>query len=717
MTHFFLILAAFSFVALNSVTTYATYYWASATGSSAAACSSIDSTSLDVDPGVYGTIGQAARCATVAGDTAVVKGGTGTFTNADDYIDLANSGNIDPGQFVSGTSKSVRTTLMGHPAHPRPLIKIGKTFWCGYDTVERHYMTLKYLEIDQEGGGGCAAGILISGHHFTMDDVILYNTAGSGVMLTSSTGANTTKTQYAVIKNSVIHDVRLGGTSGYCVYAQSQDITIEHVECYRAKGWGFHFYTGTSNTPNRAVIRYNYVHDILPGTQIFCGGIVVYGTGHKVYNNVVDIGSTACPSPAVYSGAIDLRGTGSTIETYNNTVQSVAGDGVRISSVATSAIVKNNLFGAFPNGNAVVNSGSAALTATHNGCTGAQFCGSTGKVTISAITGCAPSTTDFTQKSGSSCVDAGVNVGNPYNGGAPDIGAFEVFTFASCEVPFGAANTIRLTFTSNANVLGDVLTTFTARRNGTNNALTGAATKIGDTIVSLPLTTTYGAGDSADWSWASGGFSDHAQIGGTLNQPFLPVTNVACTNNAGGAPTYSLTQAAFQYRGVYGPENTTDIRGPENLASYEVVVNGAARVRIAVTNAVSNAPSLGLVLRYARNGGAYTVMPGSFGADGIAMCANRYPAIGVVSGTSTTSQLSTSGTFVPGAVVLEALAIPTITGLNVGYKTELEHCVAWDETASGTYTFRLYEQSGAALGTYTQTPSAVIVPPRGGGMR
>lgn len=324
---------------------------------------------------------------------------------------------------------------------------------------------------------------------------------------------------------------------------------------------------------------------------------------------------------------------------------------------------------------------------------------------------------DFTLAAGSGSIDAGVNVGLPFNGSAPDVGPWESFAFASCEVPFGAANTIQLTFTSNANVLGDVLTTFTARRNGTNNALTGAATKIGDTIVSLPVTTTYGAGDTVDWSWSSGGFSDRALIGGSLNQPFSPVTNQSCTNNAGGAPTYSLTQAAFQYRGVYGPETTTDIRGPENLASYEVVVNGAARVRIAVTNAVSNAPSLGLVLRYARNGGAYTVMPGSFGADGIAMCGNRYPNIGVVSGTSTTNQMSTGGTFVPGAVVLEALAIPTITGLNVGYKTELEDCVTWDETASGTYTFRLYEQSGAALGTYAQTPSVVIVPPRGGGMR
>lgn len=363
---------------------------------------------------------------------------------------------------------------------------------------------------------------------------------------------------------------------------------------------------------------------------------------------------------------------------------------------------------------AIRNVNLSGVTVSNNGCLTSLFCGATNKLTLLTAGDCLnnPVGGDFSQKSGSLCIDAGANVGLPYNGSAPDIGAFETFTFAACEVPNSTPNTIQITFTSNANLLGSTLTTFTARRNGSNNALTGAASKIGDTIVSLPVTTTYTGGDTADWSWASGGFTDNARVGGTLNQPFLPITNQSCTNNAGGAPTYSLTQAAFQYRGVYGSETTTDIRGADNLSSYDVVVNGGLRVRTAITNAVSNAPSVGLVLWYAKNGGAYAAVPDSFGADGIAMCGTRYPNIGVTSGAPTTNQMATSGTFVPGAVVLRALAIPTITGLDVGYKTELEHCVTWDETASGSYTFRLYEQSGAALGAYAQTPSVVLVPPR-----
>lgn len=688
----------------------ATYYWASATGSSSAPCGSIDSTSLSVDPGIYGTIGQAARCATVAGDIAVIKGGTGTFTNADDRIDLAGNGNIDPGQFVSGTSESVRTTLMGHPSHPRPLIKIRRTFWCGYDTVERHYMTLKYIEIDQEGFGGCSSAILISGHHFTMDDVILYNTAGSGVQLTSSGGTNTAKSQFAVIKNSIIHDVRLGGTSGYCVYAQSLDLTVERVECYRSKGWGFQIYTGTANTPDRAIIRYNYIHDILPGTQNFCGAMVIQATGSKVYNNVININSAACPSPSSYEGAIELRGSNTTIEIYNNTVQSVAGDGVTIASGATSATVKNNLFGAFPNGNAVVNSGSATLTATHNACTGAQFCGSTGKVTISAITGCTPSTTDFTQKSGSSCVDAGTNVGFSYNGSSPDIGAFEAFVFSSCQVPNSEANTIQITFTNNLNPpLSDTLTTFTARRNGSNNALTGAASKIGDNIVSIPLTTTYVGGDTADISWASGGLTDQALIGGTLNQPFLPVTNQSCTNNAGAAVTNTFTQATHRHHGVFGLEAAPSIRSAEGASTMYVIKGGAVRTRFAITCGGADCPPTGFYLYYS-TGGGYAIIPNTFDSGNISFCGSTYVDATIPeNGSATTNQLSTAGTFVPGALIFTSNAIPTITGLNNGYKTELEYCIRFDSDASGSYTFRVYQQDGTALDTYTVTPTITIV--------
>ena len=83
-------------------------------------------------------------------------------------------------------------------------------------------------------------------------------------------------------------------------------------------------------------------------------------------------------------------------------------------------------------------------------------------------------------------------------------------------------------------------------------------------------------------------------------------------------------------------------------------------------------------------------------------------------GAATTDQLSTSGTFVAGGLVLTSNAVPNVTLAN-GNKTELEYCVAFDTDASGTYTFRLYQQDGSALNTYTVTPTITIVSSSAGG--
>lgn len=321
---------------------------------------------------------------------------------------------------------------------------------------------------------------------------------------------------------------------------------------------------------------------------------------------------------------------------------------------------------------------------------------------------------DYTLTASSVAIGTGTNLGYACNAGC-DKGAFQTFNFSSCEVPNSSPNTIQVTFTSNLNLLGTTLTTFTARRNGTGNALTGAASKIGDTIISLPVTTTYAAGDTVDISWASGGFSDGAMIGGVRNQPFIQtLSNQSCTNNAGGVPSYTLDVLNFRFKGVYGSETSTDWRGAENISNINVVKDGAVRIRMAVKNSVSDAPPFGMLLYYKRNGGAATVVPSNFGADGIAMCGDSYADLGVTNGSVTTNQLSTSGTFVPGAVILNSAAVPTITGLNVGYKTEPEYCVRWGSTASGTFALILHEQNGTAVGT-TAVPTVTIVPSEANG--
>lgn len=688
-----LILAGCLLIGLLGDAAWAATYYVKKTGSDANSCATAQNSST---PKL--TINSALACLTAAGDTLRI--GQGTYVESIIYTSLP----------VSGTAAN-HITITKIIGENRPLIQPNTGCYGLLMHNSRNY--IDYIDLNFSG--------------VNMNDCAL-DSAGSLVSAGSDNGPTGT----------VFRSVDIMDSPGSNLINGDNLLVEDFV--IAGTGWRSHAtgYPQGSNGFYGAKLRNSHVNrGLFYGNQ--CAAIRTYNSAASpsASNNLIEnLYAYQNGEGKGLGGASTCSAATFIIGDQNNTYRHLVGDdgGRRCVWVRTSgsSTTGNKIFNVtctrhayglvFENNTTVANTHVANSIFLDN--TSANVL-NTGfnttlqtNITSGTLSTYTPGAGTFTLKAGSPAIDAGTNVGLPYNGSAPDIGAFETFLVASCQVPNGAASTIQVTFTSNAYLLGDVLTTFTARRNGSNNALTGAASKIGDMIISLPLTTTYGAGDTADISWASGGLTDGARIGGTLSQPFLQtLTNQTCTNNAGGAPTYSLTQAAFQYRGVYGPETTTDIRGPENLASYEVVVNGAARVRIAVTNAVSNAPSIGLLLRYAKNGGAHTLVPGSFGADGIAMCGSRYPDIGVASGAFTTSQLSTGGTFVPGAVLLEALAIPTITGLNVGYKTEVEYCVAWDETASGAFAFYLYEQSGNPLASHAAVPSVVIVPPRGGGMR
>lgn len=331
---------------------------------------------------------------------------------------------------------------------------------------------------------------------------------------------------------------------------------------------------------------------------------------------------------------------------------------------------------------------------------------------------------EYTLLSTSAGINQGVDVGLAYNGSAPDIGAYETFTFSVCEVVAGATSTINVTFTNNAFpplLPNGGATTFTARRNTASNALTGATSRVGDNIVTLPVTTAYGGGDTIDISWASGNLTDSADIGGTY-QPFATtLTNQSCTNSVGGT-SYTLTQAAFEFRAAEGqeasplllPHGFANTGAAENFVNYPVMKGGKHRIRFALTCAVAACPDAGYYLRYSLNGGAYTVVPDAFTADNIAFCGviPHTPA----NGSTTTEQLSTSGTFTPGGIVFTSNAIPTISGFASGNKTEVEYCLKYDQDASTHYDFRVYTQSGAALNTYTVTPRVVIQDTASGGV-
>lgn len=686
-----LLLAAALLWCVPAVDATATTRYAGLGGSDANTCA--QSTNIATPKLTYAS----AKTCIVAGDTLKLLSGS-NFTEQLNVTNLTGTSGspilieVDSGT-VTFTAQSLTTSC-------RTLVTNTNTKWL---TISGANGNLVW------DGSGCADDLIgnrIDGPtNFTMRHIEITSFKSSGFYLTNA--------HNVTLDDLYIHDqvspTCVPGAFYYGMYLHDgTNITLTRSRIQGNPGGGIQLFPGplSAVSMDRNVISGNNscatsrIGGIIVATDSTGGAI----SGVSITHNLIYENGGGGGGGGVRLYATTNTQTGTAI--YNNTIYgnlagTGTGYGINIQAAPSGTLIKNNHIIGNATGQ-ILDAGTGTVQANNR--------------TTGTVTDCTVSTSTFTHNAASSCIDAGVDVGLPYNGSAPDIGAFETFVFASCEVPFSAANTIQATFTSNANLLGSTLTTFTARRNGSNNAITGAASKIGDTIVSLPITTTYVGGDTADISWASGGLSDNARIGGTLNQPFVQtLTNQSCTNNAGGASTYALTQARFQYRGVYGPENTTDIRSAENVSSYNVVKNGAARLRIAVTDGTANAPPVAFYLRYSHDGAAYTPLPNTFGADNISSCGERYPSMGVNNGQTTSNQLTTSGPFVPAAVILDSIAIPTITGLNVGYKTELEYCVAWNALASGTYTFRLYEQSGTPLTTYTATPSVVIIPPQATG--
>lgn len=334
---------------------------------------------------------------------------------------------------------------------------------------------------------------------------------------------------------------------------------------------------------------------------------------------------------------------------------------------------------------------------------------------------------DFRLAAGSAAIDSGVSVGLPYNGSAPDKGANETITHATCSVEDGDALKLRITFNNNvhppllpATGIAFGTNAFTARKAGADNPVT-AATRVGDNRIDLTLTNAIVAGNAVDYSYSttSGNVTDSALIGGSLNQRLNAITNQSCTNNVGAAAAHVFTQAAFKFHSLRGTEaaplGTPYANAPENT-NILVRVGGSVRLRLAITCTVADCPPTGFYPRYSKNAGGYTnVIPNTFTADNVGFCGTGPDADIPTNGTSTTAQLSTAGTFVAGALVRTSNAIPTVD-IALNGKTELEYCIAFDTdaTAGDTYDVRLYQQDGTALNAYTVTPRITLASERMG---
>lgn len=398
----------------------ATVYWASDTGSNTANCTDIDSVGTaeapGTDPGVYGTIGRAATCASAAGDVVNIK--AGTYTGANHKI-------RDSAVPASGTSEGTRVFVQGNPGGARPQINIPN--WLTLDEASgthRNYQTYRYFAVSGAGGSDGGGGELaIEGAYLIAEDVVITNSHNMNIA--SFTATASANNHHHIIRNSSLQQAGSGDGCGYGIYSNAANTTFENNEVFGGKCGGVQIYAD-SFAVHDPIVRNNYIHDIAKATQAnvlnLCFGIVVNGQNAQVYNNIVD--GSGCGPSASGSGIDGGYQAANQLLAWNNISINWPGYGIEYGHFAVTSgnEAKNNLLvGNGVNGPTNSSSNGSTITSANNRTTG-------------VVTDCTNTLPDYTHKVGSACIDAGTTVAvvsTDYIGTARpqnsvfDIGAYE----------------------------------------------------------------------------------------------------------------------------------------------------------------------------------------------------------------------------------------------------------------------------------------------------
>jgi hypothetical protein len=514
--------------------------------------------------------------------------------------------------------------------------------------------------------------------------------------------------------------------------ACSQNWVVEKNHIIDSYVYGIHFNnsgTGVTLAHVTPVIRYNKIEGRrAPSGSPQSGCIFINRSSSPViYQNLCDgLGvGTVKQTVGIQVGS---NVTGALI--LSNTIHDLTGACIQYSGTSnTGSVVKNNICDDASD-TFQLSAGTAPTTIDANLCpTDDTHFGAGACDQVTATPGFVSAGTDFSLAAGAAALNNGAaHTGYNFNGTKPEIGAFEVPIHSTCSVEDGDASNLRITFENNVHpplLPATGITGFTARKAGSNDVIVGGVcARVGDNRVDCPLTDAIVNGNTVDYSYSqTGNLTDSALIGGSDNQEVHAITNQSCTNNVGAAATHVFIQAAYEWHGLRGTEAEpvmlrTAGGSSENL-DIKPMPGGSARLRIAITCTTADCPATGFYPYVSHNGGAYAVVPDDFGSANIKFCGTSDVDADIPpSGGATTEQLSTSGTFVPGALVRTSNAIPTVDLDNdPAQKTELEYCVVWDTDAAAdaTYDFRIRKQDGSVIDTYTVTPRATIQASGAGG--
>ena len=366
-----------------------------------------------------------------AGDTLYIR--AGTWTKQWNFQTPNKSG-----------ASGAYITMAGYPGE-RPVIQYEYVATTGtpYGPI-RHWGTRGYFIFRNFVVNGIDSASTTSwyipdgNHHITLEDIELKNINSSGLFVKA--------TSDILIRNVTVHDLQPHPTSRrYGIYVSSgTNITLENNHIYNCPGGGLTVYANTTVVQN-LVIRNNVIHHNNFGLNSPQAGIDIYKEaganfiGISVYDNVIyenGLSSlNANPSGIRVASEVDA------VKVWNNTVYGNKGYGILVGAgspggPATNTEIKNNILTGNTI-NAISNIGTGT-TYSNNACLSGEFCGSTGKVTLSSATVCFvdQATDDYRLKQGTNtCRDAGTSVSSRPNPiGVTDVGAYEQGMITSATV-------------------------------------------------------------------------------------------------------------------------------------------------------------------------------------------------------------------------------------------------------------------------------------------
>lgn len=219
---------------------------------------------------------------------------------------------------------------------------------CGADS---HHIVIRGITLNGVNVSADAAKVTDSAHDITLDDVILQNSPGNG-LLVSGTAYN------VILSNSEIDNCGADALHHGVYCASVSNLTIHHTEIHNSSGHGIHI--NGSNDSAQNTVYANYIHDN------FDFGIGVYYGSAQVYNNIVrnhvlDEIRVAWDAKVVNVWHNTLIGTGgirvvdlindNAVLNVSNNAISVSGNGVWLRGIGynplATAAFNNNLYQTF----------------------------------------------------------------------------------------------------------------------------------------------------------------------------------------------------------------------------------------------------------------------------------------------------------------------------------------------------------------------------------